>query len=48
MSQRRVEARGEVAPLPLTQPRKRPWLLALSVALLMAWLGFLAWMALGA
>jgi len=46
MSQRRKEVRGEVAPLPLAQPKKRPWLLALSVVLLLAWLGFLAWMAL--
>ncbi len=48
MSQRRMVARGEDAPLPLAQPKKRLWLLALSVALLLAWLGFLAWMALGA
>jgi hypothetical protein len=43
---RAIEPRPAVVrPLPVSPPKRRPWLLALSAAGVLAWTLFLAWMA---
>jgi hypothetical protein len=38
-------APGTRLPVPVIPPKRRPWLLALSAAAVLAWTLFLAWMA---